>query len=253
MKAQELFYPELLVNIGNYTFSEGVGIEIYSNKQVPYDWAKIHFTKEFRENIVLNSRDKVSMQLGYNGTLEEVFNGNVTKPYNKAADENEVMIKDRMLLLEDIVITNTFLDVTPQEIIRYGLQKAGITDYKLATTIYPTKKLVPIVQKNMVSVLKQINTVWGIDILSFFVRGTFYWGEKPAQAKIYQFEYANNIISLERKSDMWELQSVALPFVQHSMKIKVIYPSISGIFEVEKMSFLTNDSGFIRTKLYFKE
>lgn len=253
MKAQELFYPELIVNIGNYSFSEGIGIEVSSNKKVPYDWAKIHFTKEFRDNIILNSRDKVSILLGYNGTLEEVFSGNVTRSYNKAANENEIMIKDKMLLLEDVIITNTFMDVTPQEIVRYGLTKAGITEYKLSSTMYQAKKIVPIVQKNMVDVLKQINSIWGIDILSYFIKGIFYWGEKPDQDKIFQFEYANNIISLVRKSDLWELQSVALPFVQHSKKIKVIHPSISGVFEIERMSFTTNDSGFIRTKLYFKE
>lgn len=251
MKSQELFYPELAVNIGSYTFSQGIGIDAYSNKKAAYDWAKIRFTKEFQENILLNSRDVVSLQLGYNGETTEVFSGLVTKAYNRAADENQILIKDRMLLLEDIVITNTFLDITPQEMIEFGLKKAGITDYVLSNKTYQPKKVLPIAQKNMVDVLKQINNLWGIDILSYFVCGTFYWGEKPKQEKVYQFEYGNNIISLERKNSLWELSTVAVPFVQHSMLIKIVHPNISGTFEIEKMSFTTNENGFIRTKLYF--
>lgn len=251
MKSQELFYPELLVNIGQYSFTQGIGIEAHSNKRVPYDWAKVQFTKEFHENIRLNIMDKVSINLGYDGELTEVFSGLVVRTYNKSAGENEIMIKDKMLLLESIRITNTFLNVTPQEIIEFGLKRAGITAYTISKKTYPEKRMVPIVEKSMVDVLKQINNLWGIDLLSNFVCGIFYWGEKPTQDKTYQFEYGKNIIALERKGNLWELETVALPFIQHTMQINVVHPNINGMFEIEKMEFATNKNGFIRTKLYF--
>lgn len=251
LQSQELFYPDFIVTIGQYTFSQGIAISAYSNKKVPYDWARIAFTKEFHENISLSIRDKVSINIGYNGELSEVFSGLVVRPYNKASDENEIMIKDKMLLLESVNLTNTFLNVTPQEIIEFGLKLAGVTEYVLSKKTYPSKRMVPVVKKNMVDVLIQINNLWGIDILGNFIQGIFYWGEQPEQGRIYQFEYGNNVISLERKNNLWELETVALPFVQHSMQINVAHPAVNGFFEVEGMEFSTNENGFIRTKLYF--
>jgi len=79
----------------------------------------------------------------------------------------------------------------------------------------------------------------------------FYWDEKPAQQKVYTFEYGVNIISLNRTGGVWELETVSAPFVRHSHKINLIHPRISGEFEVSKVVSTTNDSGFIRTYIYF--
>lgn len=252
MQTRELFYPEIEVSIGQYKFAHGVSVEAHSDRDKPYDWTAIKFTKEFRQNITLSRQDLVKIRLGYNGVLEEVFSGLVTKAYNHAADENKIMVKDRMLLLEDVSVTNTFLDVTPQEMIEHGLREAGITDYHLSDMVFPVKKVVPIVQKNMVNVLKQINNLWGLDVRSYFIKGIFYWGSKPEQEETYQLEYGNNIISLTRRSGEWELVTVAMPFLQHSRLIKIMHPSIKGTFEITRMSFATNENGFIRTTLYFQ-
>lgn len=50
---------------------------------------------------------------------------------------------------------------------------------------------------------------------------------------------------------MWELETVSAPFVKHSHKINLIHPQISGEQEVLKVVSTTNDSGFIRTYIYF--
>ena len=46
------------------------------------------------------------------------------------------------------------------------------------------------------------------------------------------------------------LLSVA-PFIKHSHKINLIHPQVSGEVEVSKVVSKTNDSGFIRTYIYF--
>lgn len=248
---QELFYPETLVSLGSYQFSKGVELEAYSSKESYYDWAKIRFTQEFQPTISIAEGDAALIQLGYAGTLEDVFQGYVAKGYNGTTSLNEILLKDDMLKLEKTFITETFLNATPQEIITYALAKASITSSVLSGTVYPAKKVFPVSRQSIVALLREINTAWGISAKAFFRGGAFYWDSTPKQAYIYEFVYAQNIISLDRVNGLWELVTVSVPFVHHSDTIRVDHPSISGNFIVSKVVHSTDVTGFVRTHLYF--
>ncbi len=99
--------------------------------------------------------------------------------------------------------------------------------------------------------MNTVNAAWGIKVPFFFSGGIFYWDEKPEQKNVYTFEYGINILGLNRIGGMWELETVSVPFVKHSHKIRVIHPQISKEVEVLKVVSTTNDSGFIRTYIYF--
>lgn len=251
METIELFYPEINVAIGSYNFQKGIEIEVYSSKDSYFDWAKTRFTQQFNEKITLNKKDKAVMELGYNGVFDEVFEGYVVSPLSEGSYTNEVILKDDMIHLEETYITNTFLDATPQEILRFCLNKAGISNMKISSKTYQKKKVVPIFKKNVISVIEEIHSIWKIKEEFYFSGGVFYWGEKPEQKKIYEFEYGINIISLERPGGVWELETVSTPFIKHSQKIIVRHPKISGEFETKKVVFTTNETGFIRTYIYF--
>ena len=60
-----------------------------------------------------------------------------------------------------------------------------------------------------------------------------------------------NILSLARRGNLWDLETVSAPFVRHSHRIQVSHPRISGEVEVVRVRHLTNDEGFIRTHIYF--
>lgn len=250
MEQQELFYPEIRAAAGAYTFNRGVEIEVYSDRDSYFDWAKIRFTPEFQPKIDIPVKEKGGIALGYDGVLEDVFGGYVAKPFS-GGNMNEITLKDETLLLEETVINNTFLDTTPQEILGYCLAQAGVGASRLSATIYPARKVVPIFRKNVVAAIEELMSIWGIKERFFFSGGIFYWGEKPEQEKVYHFEYGVNIISLERPLSMWELETVSAPFVKHSHKITVEHPSVSGEFEVRKVVFRTSGSGFIRTYISF--
>ena len=89
-----------------------------------YDWAKIRFTSQFRPKLSLKKKDPATIQLGYDGTLEDVFTGFVSGNYDGGTYANEVALKDEMLLMEETIINDTFLDTTPQELISYFLAQA---------------------------------------------------------------------------------------------------------------------------------
>lgn len=248
---QQLFYPGLQVKIGDYIFNDGISLEIHSDRNKPCDWGRIRFTGEYQPRLTLAELSDVTVSLGYDGSLQDVFAGTLTSAYNGCGMDT-VLFKDYMYKLEKTNITACYKNCTPQDIIREGLLMAGVDRMQLSVSTYPAKKLFPVYSKNIVQLLKQINTAWGIDNRGNFVRGVFYWGTAPEQVGVLEFEYGSNIISLGKHDDMWELETISLPSMQHSQKISVVHPKITGEFEIEKVIFRTNDAGFIRTTMYFK-
>lgn len=164
---------------------------------------------------------------------------------------NEVALKDEMLLMEETIINDTFLDTTSQELISYFLAQAGLSKMKLSSKTYPTRKMLPIRRQTAVQAINAVNAAWGLRVPFFFSGGVFYWDEKPEQKKVYTFERGVNILNLRRAGGVWELETVSAPFIKHSHKINLIHPQVSGEVEVSKVVSKTNDSGFIRTYIYF--
>ena len=251
METLELFYPQIAVQTGPYALNSGIKFEVFSAKSSYFDWAKISFTEQYQPEINLARKDPAAIELGYNGVMEEVFTGFVSRPYNYSSGADEINLKDEMLLLEDTQINHTFLDTTPQEVLSYVLAQAGVSRKKLNAQGFPVRKKLPIRQMSGVQAINAVNAAWNIKKRFFFSGGVFYWGERPEQQNIYIFEYGVNIISLLRLGGVWELETVSAPFIRHSHKINVVHPKISGEQEVMKVVSSTNDDGFIRTRIYF--
>lgn len=252
MKTQNLFYPIQQAVIGGYSFQAGISIEVFSDKKYLYDWARIRFTRQFNGHISLERGTEALIAMGYDGSLQTIFKGVVAKNYNQATYKDEILIKDYTLKLEDSKISGTFLEVTPQDMVQYGLSAAGIGDMLLSEEGYPVKRKAAIREKPVSEFLMEVDSLWGIKTTKSFLLGTFYWDEKPEQSEMYCFEYGNNIISLTRERNLWKLETVAIPAIQHSCKIGVDHPEISGVFEVSKVIFTSNDRGFVRTKIFFE-
>lgn len=247
----ELFYPGIGVQIGAYSIKKGIEIETCSDAESYFDWAKIRFTDPYQTQIGIAKGDEMSIYLGYSGIMEEVFTGYVSSPYNRAQGKNEILAKDEMQRLEGVTISETFLDVTHQEIVRYLLEVAGISNFQISQEVYQPKKVVPVAQKNGIQVLEEIRRLWQIQKRFYFSGGVFYWCTNPEQKQTYLFEYGSNIIRLERSMGSWELETVSMPFIHHSQTIKVIHPAYTGSALVKKVLFKTNDAGFIRTYITF--
>lgn len=247
----ELFYPGIGVQIGAYSIKKGIEIETCSDAESYFDWAKIRFTDPYQTQIGIAKGDEMSIYLGYSGIMEEVFTGYVSSPYNRAQGKNEILAKDEMQRLEEVTISETFLDVTPQEIVRYLLEVAGISNFQISQEVYQPKKVVPVAQKNGIQVLEEIRRLWQIQKRFYFSGGVFYWCTDPEQKQTYLFEYGSNIIRLERSMGSWELETVSMPFIHHSQTIKIIHPAYTGSALVKKVLFKTNDAGFIRTYITF--
>ena len=140
METLELFYPRITAQAGGYTFQQGIEIEVSSARDSRMDWAKIRFTDRFKPEISISRLEPATILLGYGGAFDEVFTGYVGSTYNAGSNADEIILKDPMLLLEGLTVNETFLDTTPQEVIRYILAQAGLTELKLTSTVYPARK-----------------------------------------------------------------------------------------------------------------
>ena len=192
METIELFYPQITVQAGGYVFNQGIEIEVSSAKDARYDWAKIRFTDRYMPEVSLARLAPGAVLLGYGGAFDEVFTGYVAKPYSAGSRANELVLKDAMLLLEGLTVNETFLETTPQEVIRYILAQAGLTELKLASTVYPARKQLSIRKQSGVQALDAVAAAWGIQVPYFFSGGVFYWDEKPEQSVTYTFEVGKN-------------------------------------------------------------
>lgn len=251
MDTRDLFYPQIVVKIGKYVFTEGVGIEIYSARASRTDWARIRFTKELPAEIEVNAMDEAAILLGYNGVLDCVFSGYADAPFASSSGANEIVLKDAAIKLANTIISETFTDATPQEIIRYILAKSDIDSAELLDNEFQTLHRVGIYHRSGLYAIDDVHAAWGISYPAFFRYGTFYWGKAPAQDDLYTFEYGVNIISLSKINGIWELVTLSAPFVRHSDQIAIEHPMISGKFTVLSVAFITNEDGFVRTTIRF--
>lgn len=248
----ELFSPQIMVITGKYTFSKGLELEINSCEDTYYDWVRLRFVRPMEQTVAIARREPVTVQLGYNGIFETVFTGYATTDFSSGSDADTLLIKDGMQLLEDVKINSTFTNATPQEIIRYCAGQAGITAMQLDATVYQPRARLPIIDRNGIQTIQSLGTYWRIQPKFFFQDDFFYWGMTAPQKQIYHFEYAKNIIDLQRTDGYWVLTTVSVPFVKHSQTIRITHPLVSGDFKVSRVRVNTKANGFIRTTLSLK-
>lgn len=248
----ELYSPQIEVTIGAYLFSKGLELTLQSCADTYYDWAKLQFVRPMEQKVHISRRDKAQIRIGYNGSLETVFTGYAVSDFTGGTNTNEILLKDGMLLLDDITVNNTFVSVTPQEVIRCCAELAGIERIELDTAPYQPAGCLPIFSQSGVKAIQSLGGYWGISPKFFFQDDTLFWGITAPQTKRYHFEHGKNIIRLERLDGCWQLTTVSVPFIKHSQTIQVTHPQVSGIFPVHRVQVTTKPQGFIRTTLFFK-
>lgn len=246
----DLFYPELSVQIGGYTFTHGVSVVVCSARDAAYDWAKVQFTPEFLEEVSLAKGSRACISMGYGDQLLPVFVGSVAQDFVLSDGVNEVLLQDDTCKLAQTRVDQVFTGCTPQEIVTYCCGLAKVTDVRLTPQQYAQRPSVPILGHTALSAIAMVARVWGIQADAYFMGGRFYWGIAPEQLEMYHLEYGVNIIRLGKAAGRWEIESVSLPFIRHSQRIRITHPLLSGDFEIYKTVYRSDADGFIRSYIY---
>lgn len=137
------------------------------------------------------------------------------------------------------------------ESIRYVLACAGIEDYVLSDEHYGKKDLFVIDRKSGINTIAEVNSSWGIKNPFFFQKKVFYWGTKEEQKEIYVLEEGETILSLNKYGDLWEAETIAIPWIHHSQEVEVQHSKYSGIVTVEKTIVRSDDTGAVHMYIYF--
>lgn len=152
---------------------------------------------------------------------------------------------------KDIIHQASFVDCEPQDVIRYVLACAGIEDYVLSDEHYGKKDLFVIDRKSGINTIAEVNSSWGIKNPFFFQKKVFYWGTKEEQKEIYVLEEGETILSLNKYGDLWEAETIAIPWIHHSQEVEVQHSKYSGIVTVEKTIVRSDDTGAVHMYIYF--
>ena len=96
------------------------------------------------------------------------------------------------------------------------------------------------------------NSSWGISNPFFFQEKIFHWGTKKEQKEVYVLEEDETIISLNKYGDMWEAETIAIPWIHHSQEVIVEHSKYSGTVVVEKTIVRSDDSGAVHMYIYWR-
>ena len=251
MKSKRLLTPRFLITVGDYMMSEGITVECVSSKASGSDWCKLMLPAQLKGVIKFDNLAPATVELGYDDDYNSLIYGYAS--LTNADYWKEILIRDDMIYLEREKVRATFIDCTPQDVIKYVLSLADITDFMLDETVYSKKKVFSVDAKNGIQVLKEVNAAWNIDNAFFFQERVFYWGRKQDQEVMYVLEEQNNILSVNKYGELWEVETLGIPWIHHSQQIEVIHSKYTGIVEVYKTIIKSDESGFVRMFIYFQE
>lgn len=250
MAYKKLISPDFIISTSKYEITSGMEVEVFSSRSAKSDWGKVQLTSQYEGLITYEDMEEAKIELGYDDDFDTLLDGYCRKTGNDYW--KEIMIRDAMIKLERITVKQTFIDCEPQDIIKWILAQAGITYYMLTDENFGKRNVVLIGEQNGIKAISQVNSVWGIDKDFFFQNKIFYWGCKPKQEYIYVLDENENILSLNKVGEMYELETLGVPWIHHSQEVEVVHSKYSGIVTVEKTITRSDSDGFTRMFIYFK-
>jgi len=259
-----MFSPIVELRVGNTirVRNQFQVFDLWLSRQEPSDVCQ--FTLKLGLPLDIKKDQPIEIWMGYElDQVASVFSGYATE-----ARSPNYLCKDEMARLFDIPVVQTFVNVDPQDVIRYALQKAGVAKQRLDPARYPRKPLFVAAGENVSDLVRRVNTTWGLNNDWYFQGETFCWDQPVPAGPVYSYKYGENIIDLEFSTDRetsgqraagkasggGKLLTVLSPFVAHSQEIEVIWPEVKDArYLVETVRHFLNDKGSWRTELYFRE
>lgn len=251
MKGKKLITPRFRVTIGKYQISDGMEVECVSSNESHMDWCRVELSNQLAGLLQFSDMDDALVELGYGDDYDTLIAGYARSNKLDSDYWKEILIKDDMMKLERLTIKATFVDCTPQDIIRYILTCAGIQDYELSDQDFGKKETFVVDQRTGISAIAEVNSFWGIQESFFFQDKIFYWGTQKGQKELYVLEEGQTILSLNKYGNLWEAETIAIPWIHHSQKVEIQHNKFRGIVWIEKTIIRSDEQGAVHMHLYF--
>lgn len=249
-KEAEYFSPEVIVRIGEYIFSKYITLNLKLDIEKNFDFAIIKFSEKLLDEIQVNKNDEVFIELGYNNKFEKVFTGYVTD-----VKDFEIVAKNKFLNLVNTNINKSFTNATFDEVLKFILNQASIQEMSIKNNDTVMKSLISIKNKNGLDAIKYLEQKFNIkESIYFFKNNKFFYNDKEKQKQLYELIYGSNILNLQNLCPkVWEIETISMPKLNLLDDIYIEHYKLTGTFKVEKINFIVNDYGFVRTKITIRE
>ncbi|MCC5911315.1 MAG: hypothetical protein JJT76_12840 [Clostridiaceae bacterium] len=238
---EEYISPTWEIEVGQWNIKKITSYDVYSSCINPIDLADIKIPLESKGEIQKGMT--VNIKAGYREKgMWTVFSGKVHEVL--PGKSSILRCKDKMADLKEKPIRCFFTEAVPQDVIKYCLNINGIQSFQLSGREF-SKKPFTASGINAVEVIKEVNRTWNVNFVFYFdLQGRFFWGEVE-ESERYQrdiipvLEYGRNIIE-HRMNDEGEgiLETIILPEISHSSKIKIIDPRFFAgekLVEIKKL------------------
>lgn len=191
--------------------------------------------------------DPITLRLGYEaGALWTVFTGTIDLPTG-----DPIRARDRMAQLAETKVVQTFLSATPQEILVFGLKKAGVQTYRMTTRAFPKRKFVAS-GESVTDMIRNVNRAWGLDFAPYCdAENLFVWDDLVPQEQLPVFAYGANIIDLDLDEDGGRLLTVGVPYLDHSQFIYIDHPELKSEVLVDTIHHFSTEQETLRSEIFF--
>ena len=250
MTEKKLVTPKFRIWIGDTILDSGFQAECYSSTAERCSWGTVELKPVYDEILQYRDMEPARMELGYEDDYDTVLSGYLS--VRQPDEGGSLRILDDTVFLQRTEIRETFLSCRPQNIIAYALRKAGITAFQLSDAVYPEKDKYPVLRKNVVELIQDIQKAWGINADFYFKDRCFYWGTDIPQTSIYILEEGKNILSLLKFNREYEIKTIGVPWIHQGEQIQVKHRKYTGTVKVTATRIKADDEGCVRMYLTFK-
>lgn len=251
MAERKLVTPRFRVWIGKYMLDSGFQAECYSSTAERCSWGNVNLKPGYDGILEYKDMEPARVELGYEDDYDTVLSGYLSASHPDSG--GTLRILDDTIFLLRTEIRDTFMSCRPQDIITYGLRKAGIAVFRLSDAAYPVKDVYPVFRKNVVELIQDVQRTWGIQADFYFRDRCFFWGTDITQRTMYILEEGKNILSLMKFNREYEIKTIGVPWIHQGEKIIVKHRKYNGTVKVTATKIKADDEGSVRMYLTFLE
>lgn len=209
---------------------DGVTAEFFEGKNTLIPWARIILPDEFPAELKASRIEDCELEIGSDGEFETLLDGIGEMTENM---DGILLIRSRLQILRENRICNTFLRCHPQEAVRYILTVSGVDNYHMTDEQFPAKDVFSIDDMDALEAMKQINSVYGINMEVTWMDDDFWWGTKPEQEDVAELT-DDNVMNMEKTGSEWEAVILPIPWIRTGEQILVDCEEYQGMGTVTK-------------------
>ena len=225
---KKLASPDFRVTLNNMQIESGFFVDYYGSEDEHTNRCILTPYGDAAEALADADLTDIIIEIGCDYDYCTLVQGH---GYSMDGTEN-ILVKDDMTRLKDTFIQETFLNCSPDEVLRYIFVQCGITEYQLPQKKYERKTVFSVPRMTALQAMEEIKHYWNLEVFYGFIDGIFYWDCEPEQDEIYELD-SSNILDLEQSGKIWTAEVVPVPWIRIGQLILVTDSAFYGVARIK--------------------